>query len=178
MRTGLNLVGYQLVWFAAVLGAARGHAEWGLLAGLMFIVAHLMTSAVRRADAALAVSAVALGFVLDGCLSWLGLVEYRAATSPWPPLWLLAIWASFGLTLNHSFALSQRHLGLTAAVGAIGGPLAYLAAERLGAVQLALPAWHGVLALALAWGLVLPLLAGLARGRRFLVRHRADAVVA
>jgi len=176
MRNAFNLVGYQLVWFAAVLGAARGQPWLGPVAVVILGGLHLRTAPRRSDDVCLSVAAVALGFALDGSLSVLGLVQYSGAFSPWPPLWLLAIWAAFGLTLNHSFALSQRHLGISAAVGALGGPLAYLAAERLGAVLLPQPAWQGIAALAVAWSIALPLLAALARGQQHLVRYRISGV--
>lgn len=166
MRNALNLAGYQLVWFAAVLGAARGKTWPGPVAALLFAFANLWIYKHWRDDTLLLVLAVAVGFALDGSLSLLGVVQYAAASPPWPPLWLLAIWAAFGLTQHHSFALAQRHLAVTAAVGALGGPLAYLAAARLGAVVLPAPPWHGTAALALAWGIALPLLAAAARCQR------------
>lgn len=178
MSTVLNGIGYQLVWFAAVLGAARGLVAWGLAAAALFGVLHLATSARRSEDARLALLAVVLGSVLDGGLSLSGLVEYRATASPWPPAWLLAIWAAFGLTVNHSFAWSQRHLAATAAVGALGGPLAYLAAARLGAISVLTPTAYGVMALAVAWSVALPLLAAVARSRRHLPCRRPGGMPA
>lgn len=163
MRIGLNLLGYQLVWFAAVFGAARGRAWAGPAAALVFGAVHLLTSPRRGDDAWLALLAVVLGIALDGSLSGLGMLHYAATSPPWPPLWLLAIWAAFGLTVNHSMALAQRHLGVTAVLGAVGGPLAYRAAAHFGAVAIAEPVWQGLTALALAWGLALPLLAAAAR---------------
>lgn len=167
-----NLIGYQLVWFAAVLGAARGTSVPGLVAALLFAAAHLVSTPRRGDDARLALAAAGLGVVVDGTLAALGWVQYGAAASAWPPVWLLAIWASFGLTLNHSFALAQRHLALSGLLAAIGGPLAYLAAGRLGAFTLVEPVWRGVAALALAWAVALPLLAALARQRRGRARSR------
>lgn len=175
MHNVANLVGYQLVWFAAVLGAARGWPWLGALAALLFGSVQLHASAQRRADACLALCAIAVGFVLDGTLSLLGVAHYAATSPPWPPAWLLAIWAAFGLTLNHSFALAQRHLGASALVAAVGGPLAYLAAARLGAVVLPQPASRGLVALALAWSLALPLLAMAAR-RLAHTQRRAQGV--
>ena len=49
MGAVLNLAGYQLVWFAAVLGAARGLAVWGLAAAGLFGVVQLALSSRRRA---------------------------------------------------------------------------------------------------------------------------------
>ena len=56
---------------------------------------------------------------------------------------------------------------LAALLGAIGGPLAYLAAARLaGAVAFAAPAARGLAALALGWAVALALLAQVARAGR------------
>lgn len=175
MRNARNLVGYQLVWFAAVLGAARGWAWPGVVAVLLFGSVQLLASTRRGDDARLALLAVAVGFVLDGGLSILDLARYAATSPPWPPVWLLAIWAAFGLTLNHSFALAQRHLGITMLVAAAGGPLAYAAAARLGAIAFPQPAWRSLVVLALAWGVVLPLLARVARGPAHRL-HRTEGV--
>jgi len=47
--------------------------------------------------------------------------------------------------------------------GAVGGPLAYAAAGRLGALAYAAPWWLAFGAIAAGWGLALPVLALLAQ---------------
>ncbi|MCQ4163505.1 DUF2878 domain-containing protein [Tahibacter harae] len=175
MRKVFNFLGYQLVWFAAVLGAARGWTWLGPMAVLLLGSVQLLVSTQRRADARLALLAIAAGFALDGGLSLLDLARYAAASPPWPPAWLLAIWAAFGLTLNHSFVLAQRHLGASALVAAAGGPLAYWSAAQLGAVAFPQPAWRGLAVLALAWSVALPLLASVARGFAH-THHRMEGI--
>jgi hypothetical protein len=105
--------------------------------------------------------------VLDGTLRAFAVVHYAAASPALPaggaPLWILALWVAFALTFNHSLQwLAGRRL-LCAALGAAGGPLAYAAAARLGAVTLMTPTWHAVAWLAAGWGIVCVLLGSLAR---------------
>jgi hypothetical protein len=45
------------------------------------------------------------------------------------------------------------------AFGAMGGPFAYLAAARMGAVAFAMPPWPALAMLAVAWAVAMPLLA-------------------
>jgi hypothetical protein len=75
----------------------------------------------------------------------------------------LAIWAAFALTVNHSLMFLQRRPLLAMLLGAIGGPLAYTGAARLGAVAWAAPSLQLTLTLAIAWGVAVPLLSELAR---------------
>ena len=42
------------------------------------------------------------GALMDGGLAASGWLVYAASAPSWPPLWILAIWAAFALTLNHS----------------------------------------------------------------------------
>ena len=136
----LNFAGYQLVWLAAVLGAGRG-TSWPALAGLAaFATLQLARSRTRPADLKLLVLGLALGVLLDGAFAYAALVRYAAPSPALPaggaPLWILALWGAFALTLNHSLAWLRGRAALAAALGAAGGPLAYAAAARLaGAVQ-------------------------------------------
>jgi len=167
MRFWFNLLGYQAVWFAAVLGAARGQTWPALFAAALFALVHFSRPGRRITDARLLLCAVAAGVVIDGGLSASGWLDYAAATPPWPPLWILAIWAAFALTLDHSLAYLQTRPLVTVLLGAIGGPLAYLGAQRLGAVVFVAPDWRAITALSLAWAIALPaltLLAGRWRG--------------
>jgi hypothetical protein len=161
MTTLANIVGYQCVWFIAVFGAARASPWPAAAAALAFAAIQLAWSRRRRADLSAVAASIVAGVAVDGALAHAGLVIYAA---PLPalgaPLWILAIWSAFGLTLGHSLAFLQRRPWVAALLGASGAPLAYLGAARIEAVQLRTP---GLLALGAAWVLVLPLLARFAR---------------
>ena len=159
-----NFLGYQAVWFVAVAGAGRG-LVWPALSALAgFALWQLALSGTRRADLGLLAVALALGVLLDGTLSFGGLLGYAAPRPALPPggapLWILALWAAFALTLNHSLAWLRRRWLLAGLLGAVGGPLAYLAAAKMSnAVTFRAPQAVGLAALAAGWGVALLVLA-------------------
>lgn len=165
------LIAYEAVWFAAVIGAGDGRVWPGVGAAAAFITWRLAVSSRRIAEIRLAAVAIMIGAALEGCWVHAGLIRYAAA---WPlgsaPAWLLALWASFGLTVPLLHYLHRRP-GLAAALGALGGPLSYSAAARGWRAVLFPPQPQlTLLALALGWALALPLLSVLAR--RWLAENR------
>lgn len=166
MRGWLDLAGYQAVWFAAVLGAGAGLAWPGVAAAAVFVLVQMALSPQPGADARLLVAAVAAGAAVDGGLALSGWAGYAAA---WPsarfaPAWILALWCAFALSLPRGLRVLQSRPALAAALGALGAPAAYLAAESgWGALEFAAPRWRGLLWLAAGWALALPLLSALGR---------------
>lgn len=163
-RTLANAVGFQAVWFASVAGAGHGLGWAGPAAALAFAIPVLAWGGQRRADLRLLAWALPLGFAVDSVFAATGLLAYDV---PWPsaqaaPAWIVAMWAGFALTLNHSMAWMRDRPWLAAGFGLVGGPLAYIGAARLfDAVVIAgTPALVG---LAVAWALVMPLLYAIAR---------------
>jgi hypothetical protein len=163
MSALLNFLGYQIVWFVAVLGAARG-AAWPAIAALAAFAAwQLGVSRSRGPDLRLMGLALLCGMLLDGTLATSGLLRYAAPAPAVPtggaPLWILALWLAFALTLNHSLAWLRGRLGAAALLGALGGPLAYAAAARLtSAVVFSSPRGLAVAALGAGWAAALFLL--------------------
>jgi hypothetical protein len=160
-----NLLGYQAVWFAAVIGAARDASWVGVAAAALFVAAQLAASKERRSDLLLVLSALLAGIMLDGTLASVGVLHYASPGALLPtPVWILAVWAAFAMTINHSLAFLRGRVEWAIVLGAIGGPLAYLGAARgFGAVVFTTPAWHAVALLALGWAIALPSLALLAQ---------------
>jgi hypothetical protein len=79
------------------------------------------------------------------------------------------MWLLFGTTLSESLSWLQGRWVLAAIAGAVGGPLSYLAGENLGAIELAAPT-NALLMLGLGWGVMMPLLAAVARPAAATVR--------
>ena len=155
-----NIVGFNLAWFATVVGAAEGLAWAGPAALLVFAAFQIPASPRPRYDlTAIAVFAAA-GLVVDSVWSLAGVVSYAAA---WPspalaPVWLVALWGSFSLTVGHSLAWIRQRPLAAAALGGLGGGFSYWAGARLGAVEAHVPeALYGVL-VGLTWALVFPAL--------------------
>jgi hypothetical protein len=168
MKFWLSLVGYELVWFCAVIGAAHG-LTWPAILGLLVYAACQLGAARRfKIDLSLMALAMVMGLLFDSALIRAGLASYAAA---WPsaglaPAWILALWGAFSLTFTQSLAYLQTRLGLAAALGAAGGPLAYWAAARgWHVVTFASPSWRASLCLGIGWGLATPALAWFARRR-------------
>jgi Protein of unknown function (DUF2878) len=101
-----------------------------------------------------------IGFLAESAMLAAGLVTYGPQSHV--PLWIVGLWPNFAIALNHSLSWLKPRLALSAALGAIAGPAAYLGGARLGALELVGPV-SALAALALVWGAALPLLLALSR---------------
>jgi hypothetical protein len=162
-RVLLNFVAFQAAWFACVLGGANDQALAGTMVVGAVIALHLSLAQRRLPEVLLIAVATVIGLVWDSGLVAVGLMSYSTGNiAPGlAPYWIVAMWALFATSLNLSMAWLKGRRWLAATFGAVGGPLAYLAGERLGGLQMPDP----VLALgvqALGWAVLLPMLTHLA----------------
>jgi Protein of unknown function (DUF2878) len=165
-RLGLvaAFVAFELAWLACVLGAAHGWPWAGVALAMIVIALSVALGAKPRVDAALVAAALFIGFIWDSSMAQLGWIAY-AEPGPVPgiaPVWILALWALLAIVLREPLRWLHARLPLAALLGALGGPLSYAAAQRLGACRLVEPTVAG-LALALGWAAITPLLLVLAR---------------
>lgn len=165
MRLLANIVCFQLVWMATVGGAAQGLWWAGPLAALAFAAWQVPLSPAPRADLKLMAIAAAAGFVIDSALVLSGLLSFSTPV-PWDfaaPIWIIALWVAFALTLNHSMDSLKRRPVLAVLLGLLGGPLAYwVAAQVWNAVDLNGSALLALTVIGLVWALITPLLLALA----------------
>ncbi len=161
MNLWLNVIGFQLVWMITVGGAARGLWWAGLPALALFAVWQWRVSRVPKSDFKLVLIAALLGFGVDSAFAASQWLHYQAPL-PWPslaPVWIVVLWMGFALTLNHSMQFLRGRTLWAIVFGAIGGPVAYVAADRVwGAVQFEQPDWRVLIALGIAWAVVTPML--------------------
>ncbi|MFJ3486382.1 DUF2878 domain-containing protein [Pseudomonas sp. NPDC090202] len=157
LRKLANAALFQLGWFTCVLG---GNSAW-LLIPLAILLLHLRLSDHRHSEGRLLMTVFALGCVLDSALIKLGVFDFGDAGRV-IPLWLALLWPLLATTLNHCLAWTARPWWLASLLGAIGGPLSYIAGTRLTHVQLPLGLWTSALILAVIWAAVFPLLHWLA----------------
>jgi hypothetical protein len=159
-----TFVAFELAWLACVLGAAHGWPWTGVALAMIVIALSVALGAKPRVDAALVAAALVIGFIWDSSMAQLGWITY-AEPGPLPgiaPVWILALWALLAIVLREPLRWLHSRLPLAALLGALGGPLSYAAAQRLGACRLVEPTAAG-LALALGWAVITPLLLVLAR---------------
>lgn len=159
-----NFVAFQIGWFACVLGGARDWPWVGTIIALAMVALHVLRAARPGPELALVLIAAGIGAVFDSALVAAGWVAYHSGTlvPHTAPHWLVAIWMLFATTLNVSLRWLRRMPLAGAALGAIGGPLAYWAGARLGGMEFVAPVAATVV-LAIGWAVLTPLLCGLAR---------------
>jgi hypothetical protein len=157
----LNFILFQIVWFSCVIGAGKGYPAIGpvifaCVAGIHFTI----ISANRRRDFITVASVTAIGLVADTLTALSGAMSFGAYAilGPVAPPFMLVLWANFALLLNCSLSWLNKQYSIGAVLGVIGGPLAYYAGARFGAVQLHTNIWYALTIIALEWGLVIPLI--------------------
>jgi hypothetical protein len=158
-RLAINLLAFQIGWFSCVLGAANGYPLLGPLTCVAVVIVHIWLTTRPLSELALIALTGLLGVVFDSLLLRSGWLSYANGTI-WAgiaPHWIIAMWLSFATTLNVSLRWLRGRIGVALAVGAVGGPVSYLAGEQLGALAFVATS-EAIAALAIGWGAVLPLL--------------------
>ena len=153
---------YQGVWFATVLSSSSAARWWwGVLAVIGFAgFAAYGWPNLRQRVWVMASAAVACGLVVDTAML-AGRVWYAPSMlmpAPLPPLWLVMLWAAFGMYIAISLEMLYGRYGVATIVGAFGGMLAYRGGAWLGAIEWGKPAWLSTAILMLAWAAVFPVL--------------------
>ena len=155
----LNFAAFQIGWFSAVLGAANGVPWAGPAVIAAVISVHLLIVRRPLAELTLILLCGLIGAVMDSLLvaaGWVsystGLIVHNAA-----PYWIVAMWMLFATTLNLSLGWLKRRKVVAAAFGLLGGPLAYYTGFKLGGIAFD-DFEAAMLALALGWAAVVPVL--------------------
>ena len=152
----INFVLFQSIWFIFILSAAHD-SLYGALVGFCLLTLQYFHGKKLFADCVLVVLAIVIGFIHDGLLKYFDLIIYHIVFIDfYSPIWIIGLWISFALTINHSLAWLQNKPALQIFFGLIGGPLAYLAGEKLGAITLSDE--YTLYILALSWAVVTPVL--------------------
>ncbi len=160
----LNFVLFQIGWFACVLGAANQQPWVGVITVSVFLVWHFFSAKNAGKEMTLLLIALVAGGAFDQIMQVSNLLTYQSHgwNNNIAPVWIIALWAIFVTTLNVSLRWMHGRWLIAFVFGFIGGPLAYMGAERLGAVSLNLtPASH--IALAVGWAILTPLLVKLSQ---------------
>ena len=149
----LNFVLFQITWLACVLGSAKGYPWLGAIIVGLSLVWHLSQAKPKLIEAKWCLIALVIGAIFDQAILSLGIIQYH--NNGWSaslvPVWILALWLAFALTLNVSMRWLRGKYLAALAFGAIGGPLAYMAAQKLGAVTLG---EHSLIVLGIGWAVV------------------------
>jgi hypothetical protein len=159
-----NIIAYQVAWFACVLGAANQLPWIGTTVALVVVALHLLMSSQRKIEFKLVVAAAAIGLVLDSALMMSEMVSFSSGVfiDGITPHWMLGLWIAFATTLSVSMRWLVTRPLLAIAFGALGGPVAYYAGMKLGAITIDSSA-TAVIAIAISWAAAMWLLATVAQ---------------
>jgi uncharacterized protein DUF2878 len=162
-----NFLAFQAGWFATVLLAAEGRPLLGAICTLPLIALHLAFVAQPRREAIFLLVAGGLGCLCDAALGLAGWIQLTGTQGLGPVFlfWFAALWANFATTIDISLRWLQPKPGLGLVFGLVGGPAAYWAGERLGAVSFPDGRAKALIAIALIWAVATPLLTETARRR-------------
>jgi hypothetical protein len=156
----INFGLYQIGWFAIVFGSANNRPWLAMGLGLAAIGVHLLLAHGWLRHLSLVLASGAIGLTLDSLQLWLGVFRFPSGVIvPWlAPPWEVVLWMQFATILPFCLRWLSGRYFLGSVLGLLGGPLAFYAGERLGAVSFLSPQLPHYFVLGIVWALAFPLL--------------------
>ncbi len=160
MAVFANFCLYQLGWFACVWGAGIDRPGLGMTCAVVLVVVHLRLSGGTLRQLTLMATAGVIGLTIDTLQLWWGVFHFpHGVVVPWlAPLWVGVLWIQFATILPFSLRWLSRRYWLSAVLGLVGGPLAYYAGEKAGAVEFLPPRFLHFAVLGVVWSVAFPAL--------------------
>lgn len=158
-----NFIMFQIGWFSCVIGGASDRYYWvGIAVVAAIVTVHLLRANNMRSELMLITITMALGAAWDSSLMMAGVFSFPNGVvyAGLVPLWMVAMWALFATTLNVSMKWMKNNYVLAAVFGGIGGPVAYYAGHRMGAINFD-DTFTALTAVAAGWAVIMPLLIAL-----------------
>lgn len=155
----INFLAFQIGWLSSVIGGAQQMPWLGPLAAVVALFIHFKAARRPVEEFVLVLSCALIGAGFDSMLVVSGWVSYSSGqfSSVLAPYWIITMWMLFATTLNVSMRWLRGKPALAAIFGFIGGPMAYIAGQKLGGIELTHPV-AALLALGIGWAVMMPIL--------------------
>lgn len=151
---------FYICWLICVQQAAIGNGFIGpTLIGIVALFHIWYTKDSRQEVLFIMIISVA-GTLIDTVYMNIGVMRFNSLYQNFPniaPLWITSLYTLFAAGFTQSFGWLKERWWTMIFVGAIGGPLSYLAAMKVGAGEFLVPIWIGVSILAIVWASIFPL---------------------
>lgn len=159
----INLTFFKAAWLITIFAAAASMPIAGAAAVAAAVAVHVLRSDKRRAELVLLGAAGLVGLVWESLLVATGVLQYESGflLEGLAPYWIVGMWILFATTLNVGLRWLQKSTLVAALVGAIGGPMAFLAGQKAGAVGFADPV-VSLAVIGVGWMVLLPVMVRIA----------------
>lgn len=148
LKVLFNAALFQVGWILSVL-YGNSIALVIALAAILIYGAYYLRS---RAEFALIVSVILLGFAGDTLLGITGILVYPSG-APYPPFWMVTLWLLFATTIPWSLRWIAAKRTWFVMFSAVGGPVSYLIGVNLSGVTLGTELLLSLLILGFLWAI-------------------------
>ena len=156
MKNIFNILGFQISWWACVIGVKNGQPYIGPLFMAIFILIHFFYFKANLLEIRLIAFFALIGTSIDTAFAYSGLLSYNGLYSQnllLAPLWITAMWCGFCATVNHSLSWLKDRAIASFLMGAVFGPLSYIAGEKFNAISFHSSMLVINITLAIVWGI-------------------------
>ena len=156
MKKIFNIIGFQACWWACVLGVKYSLPYLGPILMSIFLIIHFLYYTLNHNEYIFIAISTLLGTLVDSLFLNTNLIQYNGLTFNFiAPLWIIAMWAGFAATVNHSLIWLKDKYFLSFILGATSGPLSYAAGLKFEAIDFTLT-YLSVGILSVSWGVIVP----------------------
>lgn len=152
-RLLINALSFQITWFICV----QGNNLRAALATLGLLVVHLILfkiNVIQHIKTSLLLFVFCLiGFLGDNLIAYAAHLTY--SSPDFGPVWLLCLWISFSITMNHSMKWLFQSPAISFFTGLLLVPLSYIAGIKLSGSTLLSPYWQFFILEGLWWAVLL-----------------------
>lgn len=174
LKNAINYACFAITWFVAVVGAKHEYVWLGLIISSIFLLINLCLFNNWKNELLKIILITLIGGSIDSLLYYEGSIVHFVGENPFYPLvppWMWGLWLMFSSTLNHSLAWLRYNYLLAGLVGAVAGPLSYLAGANIGA--LVFNDWkYSLIVYSLCWLILLPVTLWLAALQPYFMRPK------
>ena len=158
MKNILNIIGFQIGWWVCALGAQNSLDYLGPLYMATFIIIHMRFISKKYSEFILILFGIFLGLLVDSSFKYFNIINYSSINfnSYYAPSWIIAMWAGFCATLNHSLSWLKTRILASFFLGAIFGPLSYVAGLNMNIIFFISSKSKAIFILAIVWGISIP----------------------
>ena len=159
----LNFLLFQFVWFSSVFSIVYGMSFLGIILVLFVAVFYIFISNYPGRLLFFYCLSAIFGFLVDTLLLNFGVISltptfFMNTIFQISPLIMVMFWVNFVATFDYSLSWILKHKWLGSILGALGAPLSYFSAYKLGAITLGPTVMYGLLVIAATWLFVMPIL--------------------